>query len=197
MSTRQTIEGFSANSGSSALAPPDVPPGQTAGTQPAGKLTRSAAAAALNVSVTTIRRWEGVILHPERGPDGVHTFDRVEIDSLARQRPFESGARAMTSDGEVAAAAFALFKKGIDPRDVVIELEQTPEVVKKLQAEWHIMGDRLLVGEETFKVLDRMCSARLLDPDIFLAICNDDHESLRTFLETKLAERRRRLQDAR
>ncbi len=164
---------------------------QPAGRPPAGKVTRSAAADTLQVSVTTVRRWEGTLLHPERGPDGVHFFDLAEVQALARQRPVESDRPKSTSAGEIAAAAFALFKKGVDPRDVVIELEQPPEVVKKLQAEWHLMGDRLILGEKTIAVLDRMATAHLLDADLMTAIYNDDHDWLQDYLATKLAERRR------
>lgn len=133
------------------------------------------------------------MLHPERGPDGVHIFDQAEIEALARQRPLEDAPRPIGSEGEVAAAAFALFKKGVDPRDVVIELEQPPEVIKKLQAAWHLLSDRLIIGEETLKVLDRMSAARLLDAEVLTAIYNDDHDALRGFVAAKLEERRRRL----
>jgi hypothetical protein len=166
-------------------------PRSAASTLPARKVTRSAAAAALRVSVTTVRRWEGELLHPERGPDGVHVFDLAEIEALARQRPAQEERARNGTAGEVAAAAFALFKKGVDPRDVVIELEQPPDVIKKLQAEWHLMGDRLILGEETVRVLDRMSSARLIDPEVLSAIYNDDHEWLREHVTTKLEERRR------
>jgi len=41
-----------------------------------------------------------------------------------------------------------------------------------------------------------MSAARLLDPDVLMAIYNDDHEWLRAFVEARLAERRRRVQNA-
>jgi len=53
------------------------------------------------------------------------------------------------------------------------------------------MGDRLIVGEETVKVLDRMSTARLLEFDLLTAIYNDDHEWLQAHLSAKLQERRR------
>jgi len=121
----------------------------------------------------------------------VHFFDLAEVQALARQRPGESDRPKCTSAGEIAAAAFALFKKGVDPRDVVIELEQPPEVIKKLQAEWLLMGDRLILGENTIAALDRMATARVLDADLLTALYNDDHEWLRGYLATKLEERRR------
>jgi phage terminase Nu1 subunit (DNA packaging protein) len=165
-------------------------PRQPVGTLPGRKVTRSAAAAALRVSVTTVRRWEGALLHPERGPDGVHVFDLDEIEALVRQRPAQEERGRRETEGEIAAAAFALFKKGADPRDVVIELEQPPEAIKKLHAEWYLMSDRLIIGEDTVKVLDRMSSARLIDPEVLSAIYGDDHQWLRDYVARKLDERR-------
>jgi hypothetical protein len=162
--------------------------GMPAGTQP---FTRSAVAATLQVSVTTVRRWEGTVLHPVKGADGIHLFDPTEVQELASRRPTPSPVKNSTTDGEVAAAAFALFKKKTSPRDVVIELEQSPTVVQKLHEDWERLGDRVVVGEEVLHVLDRMAAARLIDDDVVMAIWNNDPEKLRTLLDEKLGERRR------
>src|SRR4051794_704080 len=77
----------------------------SAGTPP--PFTRSGVASALQVSVTTVRRWEGTLLHPELGPDGIHRFRPEEVDALARARPATPNRRAEVTPGEVAAAAFA------------------------------------------------------------------------------------------
>jgi hypothetical protein len=160
-----------------------------AGTPPF--FTRSAVASALQVSVTTVRRWEGTILHPDRGPDGIHRFNPKEVDALARSRPAGLSRREESTPGEIAAAAFALFKKGVDPRDVVIELEQPPEVVKNLEAEWHLMADRLVLDEETVNLLDRMAGSRLIDGELLTAIYNGDNDWIRDHIGEKLSERRR------
>lgn len=162
----------------------------SAGTLPS--YTRSAVAAALQVSVTTIRRWEGTLLHPEKGSDGIHRFDRLEVEALSRDRPPPVVQRDEPSSGEIAAAVFALFKQGMDAKDVVIELELEPELVKKLQAEWELMSGRLIVGEQTLKRLEQMAAACLLDQDVLMALYNDDFESLSEYIQEKLAERRRR-----
>lgn len=60
-----------------------------------------------------------------------------------------------------------------------------------MQAEWHLMGDRLILGEKTIAALDRMATARALDADVLTALYNDDHEWLRDYLATKLEEQRR------
>jgi hypothetical protein len=81
------------------------------------RFTRSVVASTLNVSVTTVRRFEGSLLHPVKGADGIHLFDPSEVQELANRRPTPSPAKNSTSEGEVAAAAFALFKKKTSPRD--------------------------------------------------------------------------------
>ena len=46
-------------------------------------LTRSAVAARLGRSIATVRRLEGVHLHPRRDASGVYRFDRDEVEHLA------------------------------------------------------------------------------------------------------------------
>ena len=159
---------------------------------PAGRppFTRSAVAALLQVSVTTVRRFEGTLLHPVKGEDGTHLFDPIEVQELASRRPAATPVKNSTAEGEVAAAAFALFKKKTSPRDVVIELEQSPAVVQKLQEDWERLGDRVVVGEEVLGILDRMSAARLIDEEVVSAIWNNRPERLRAYVEAKVNERR-------
>jgi hypothetical protein len=56
---------------------PKAPQGSPAGR---ARCTRSAVAAILNVSVTTVRRIEGTLLHPVKGEDGIHLFDPAEVE---------------------------------------------------------------------------------------------------------------------
>ena len=67
--------------------------------------TRSAIASVLQVSVTAVRRWEGTVLHPMKGPDGIYLFDPTEAQELAKRRPTPSPAKNSTAEGEVAATA--------------------------------------------------------------------------------------------
>jgi hypothetical protein len=46
-------------------------------------LTRSQVAARLGKSIATVRRLEGVHLHPTRDAAGVHRFERDEVEQLA------------------------------------------------------------------------------------------------------------------
>jgi hypothetical protein len=153
------------------------------------RYTRSVVASTLNVSVTTVRRFEGTLLHPVKGTDGIHLFDPAEVQELANRRPTPSPAKNSTSEGEVAAAAFALFKKKTSPRDVVIELEQSPTVIQKLYEDWERLGDRVVLGEEILGILDRMVAARLIDEEVVSAIWNNSADRLRSFVETRAKER--------
>ncbi len=49
-------------------------------------LTRSGVAKRLGKSIATVRRMEGVELHPTLGADGVHQFDSAEVDDVARRK---------------------------------------------------------------------------------------------------------------
>jgi len=48
-------------------------------------LTRAQVAARLGRSVATVRRLEGVVLHPSRGRRGVRLFEKDEVDRVARE----------------------------------------------------------------------------------------------------------------
>jgi hypothetical protein len=100
-------------------------------------------------------------------------------------------AKNSTAEGEVAAAAFALFKKKTSPRDVVIELEQAPAVIQKLHEDWERLDGRLVLGEEVLGLLDRMLAARLIDEDVVSAINNNSAEGLRAYIDERLGERQR------
>jgi hypothetical protein len=45
-------------------------------------MTRGEVARALRRSIATVRRIEGVYLHPQKGADGVHQFDPEEVRRL-------------------------------------------------------------------------------------------------------------------
>lgn len=68
-------------------------------------------------------------LHSTVGPDGVHQFDRSEVEALAQTR---RSRRLQTVGGDVAADVFALFEAGHSPAEVVIELAQPTEIIRAL-----------------------------------------------------------------
>jgi hypothetical protein len=117
------------------------------GTLPSGRLTRSKAARRLGVSVTTLRRMEGDLLHPEKGPGGVHLFDVSEVEAaFVKVRSSRQGTFA--ADGEIAAEVFALLDDGLNPVDVVRRMRVSPEVVEHLQTQWVRMRRAVLLPPE-------------------------------------------------
>src|SRR5947208_842747 len=80
-------------------------------------ITRGTVAKQLGVSVSTVVRWEGTLLHPNVRADGVRLFDAAEVAALAKKRAQESGAPA---DGNLDADALALFRAGKNVVDAVI-----------------------------------------------------------------------------
>lgn len=89
----------------------------------------------LGVSVATVRRLEGVVLHPEISDARVRWFDPEEVSAVRESR----AARPPTpkeSDGAVAARVFELFKRGASLADVVISTKVHPSTVRDLYGEW-------------------------------------------------------------
>jgi hypothetical protein len=50
-----------------------------------GRLTRKGAAEVLGVSVGTVRRLEGTVLHPLVDAGGIHLFEVSEVENVARE----------------------------------------------------------------------------------------------------------------
>jgi hypothetical protein len=123
------------------------------------------------------------------GDSNLRKIERLGVD-YPSGRPTPTPVKNSTADGEVAAAAFALFKKKTSPRDVVIEFEQSPALIQKLQEDWERLGDRVVVGEEILGILDRMSAARLIDEEVVAAIWNNRPERLRAYVDAKLSEHR-------
>lgn len=103
-------------------------------------MTRGQVARRLGKSLATVRRLEGILLHPERDARGVHHFDEIEVDALADR----------IADGDV-----AVWKRlrGSDDTGNEIPLgsgacPHCAEAASKLQA----MRDELLEQQSRFGV---------------------------------------------
>jgi hypothetical protein len=92
-------------------------------------ITRGYVAQVLGVNVSTIRRLEARgQLHPRIGPGGIRYFQMHEVRRLSAHR-----LRLLRSkDWEMRLAAFAMFRKGLDWRDVAIKLRYDPYRVRRL-----------------------------------------------------------------
>lgn len=114
-----------------------------------GKLIkRSAAARLLNISVSTLRRYEDE-LHPIIGPKGVRLFDEVTLRSAAgtlrRRRVLET---AGPTAGETAADVFTLLDEAVSAVDIVKRLRVAPDLVAALQSQWAEMRGGFVVSKD-------------------------------------------------
>jgi hypothetical protein len=144
-----------------------------------GTISRKQAARSLGVSVATVRRMEGVDLHPNI-VDGVHAFDPVEVEDLARRRSesrnmkrngSSTNREAVSVSGEVAAVAFSLFASGRSTREVVVELHLHPVAVRDLHANWVAMGYEILVSCETRNQLQKLLDQGIVtENDVLRAV---------------------------
>jgi len=98
-------------------------------------MTRQAVAERLGISVASVRRMEGVELHPRVDAKGVHLFDPQEVEALATDRVATATTEPPTIAGEVAAAVFAALDEGESPARIVVALAVPPDVVRRLHAE--------------------------------------------------------------
>jgi hypothetical protein len=109
-----------------------------------GKLTRAQAAERLGVSVSKVRSMEEKNLQPEV-IDGVHYFSKDEVDAVACSMPTSTRRRSRLDSGQIAARVFRLIDNGKEVREIVEELEVSPQLVRELYREWKT---DFLSGEE-------------------------------------------------
>ena len=111
-------------------------------------LTRGQVAARLNISVSTVRRYEGERLHPTVDEQDVRWFDEREVAALAaelinsnskRVRPPETSRTAdARSPGELAALVFERLEQRQSLAEIVIGLRIAPEVARSLFDQWSL-----------------------------------------------------------
>lgn len=106
--------------------------------EPRYTLTRGEVATRLGISTSSVRRLEGVRLHPAQDDRGVWRFSEAELDAVprAQSRLKTRRRQQVLSAGEVAARIFRMFESGRDLADVVIAARQPPALVRQLYREW-------------------------------------------------------------
>jgi hypothetical protein len=108
-------------------------------------MTRSAAARALGVSNTAVRKMEGETLHPVV-ENGVHTFDTDEVQRVAADRERRAAAGELRDRGAVAARVFARLDAGEELSAIVVAERLDPRVVRDLAREWRALKAEDLSG---------------------------------------------------
>jgi hypothetical protein len=117
---------------------------QTVSDTPLVHWTRADVARHLSVSITSVRRMEGCRLHPHVDDAGVRWFDPREVKAFLLERGQRPVAKR-DSDGEIAARVFAMFRQGLDLREVVVAAKVPPVIVRGLYSEWLV---NLRAGEQ-------------------------------------------------
>lgn len=98
------------------------------------RLTRGDVAQHLGVNVSTVRRLEARgELHPHIGAGGIRYFSIWELDEFQKRRIAAAHGRTVA----MKLAAFELFRKGVDWRDVAIRLQYDPYRIYRL---WRLYG---------------------------------------------------------
>jgi hypothetical protein len=136
--------------------PARSPPAVAGDTLPAGGLLkRSQAAKALGVSVSKLRRMEGVDIEPIVGPDGVRLFRREEIHELTIRRVGERPEQPDQFDGNAAAEVFALLDEGVSAIDIVKRTRLDPRAVIAIRREWvRLQGGFFLAASHLQEIED-------------------------------------------
>src|SRR5688572_27934012 len=92
------------------------------------RLTRLEVATRLGISASSVRRLEGVHLHPVQDDRGVWRFDPAELDRVPQRstprRTARLRKRAPTA-GEVAARIFRMLESGRELTEIVIATRQS------------------------------------------------------------------------
>jgi hypothetical protein len=122
--------------------------GGPAATSQGRLIERTQAARMLNVSESTLRRYEDE-LHPIIGPKGVRMFDEVSLRSAAitlkPRRVFEA---AGPGAGDTAADVFTLLDDGVGATEIVKRLRVAPDLVVAFQGQWAEMDGGFVVSKD-------------------------------------------------
>jgi hypothetical protein len=101
-----------------------------------------------NVSVSTVRRWEGTVLPPVVGDDGVHRFREEHVREIVERRVQSTPAAVDAYDGATAATVYALFDEGLNPAEVVKRTGLHPHAVTAVHDQWARMRGGFVVDRK-------------------------------------------------
>lgn len=105
-------------------------------------LRRAQVAKRLGVTIVTVVRLHGSLLHPTRDASGAYVYDsdevkRAQLSFIKRGRGrAKGGPKVGELEGNKAADAFAMFEDNAQLRDVVKTLRVRPELVRKWHRAW-------------------------------------------------------------
>jgi DNA-binding transcriptional MerR regulator len=161
---------------------PRVPAKQSDDELKLGALTRDDVAKRLDVSISTVRRFEGTRLHPAIDSKSVRRFKASDVERLARELEAEQRSprnaqqavvrAAEMPKGELAARVFERLEQRHSLSEIVIALRVPPEDVRELYHTW-------LVG---------LWSGELQRQEPALPARNTDQDAIRRVSPVQLAQ---------
>jgi hypothetical protein len=80
---------------------------------------------------------EGKELHPVR-ESGVNYFAAAEVEALVRAGAAPNRPKGVLTEGQLAARVFHLLDAGKNLREIVTELEESPDRIRALYREWAV-----------------------------------------------------------
>lgn len=112
----------------------------------------------LGVSKTMVRHLEKRSLVNPIVLDGVHYFTRAQVLKALETRP-----------GAISGPAFALFKKGVKPIDVVVELAADPDHIQVLWKTYNELNHCWVIqGPSSLKAWEGVFKLGELTPELLL-----------------------------
>jgi hypothetical protein len=126
-------------------------------------LTRAQAASLLGVTERELRTRDGKDFHPVHRQDGSWLYEPAEIGAVLLRGKRETEKEIHAATGTTAAAAFKLFQASVSMAEVVISLEQRPEVVRELRREYDRLSGALCLSPATLKVLTNVLRSPIGD----------------------------------
>jgi len=124
------------------------------------KLTRRQVAALLGILESEVKAKDGDTFHPTKGKDGswLYSVDEVVIAVRGGDTTVDTG-----KTGAVFARAFELFKQGKTLSEVVIALQQVPETVRSIRAEYDAMAGSMVLSKKTVSLIEGSSQSRVRD----------------------------------
>jgi hypothetical protein len=132
-------------------------------------LTRSQVARRIGRSIATVRRMEGISLHPDHGPRGTRLFDPEEVEEVA-ERTAQTG-RALDVDAEfmspstssICARPVQSLAHFARQQDASTEVARLNQVVRQVKAEQHRWVSRVEGAVEALIALVTTADDEVLD----------------------------------
>lgn len=144
-------------------------------------LTRTQVAQLLEISDREVAKLDGRQLHPSRAPNRAWLYDPAEVRSVLMNA---AAIQTTELDGDVTAAAFAMFEARKSLPKVVVALKAPAHVVMRLREQYDRMRGSLTLAGTALSALKRLLGESALRDG------NDVISATQRALEAKLEEGR-------